>query len=171
MIITKRKYQYEILYTIQGFYYGKWEDETTEEMRKDALERLKEYRTNQPEIPHRIHQEVTKTLIEKQPQPEPTPVIIRSWKKSEGGGWIALFPEIPADANGLLCQSYERIGQHGGASFQIIGHTLPATPEQIEEALAELAAIGHENLVIRKRYTSKMVRACYEKSPNHTQKG
>ena len=39
---------------IQGFYYCSWELETTETSRKDAKERIKEYRQNMPRIPHRI---------------------------------------------------------------------------------------------------------------------
>jgi hypothetical protein len=42
------------LFTVQGFYYGQWEDETTEETRIEALCRLKEYRTNMPEYIHRL---------------------------------------------------------------------------------------------------------------------
>ena len=33
---------------IQGFYYGSWEMVTTETSRKEAKERLKEYRENAP---------------------------------------------------------------------------------------------------------------------------
>jgi hypothetical protein len=42
------------LFTVQGFYCGQWEDETTEETRIEALCRLKEYRTNMPEYIHRL---------------------------------------------------------------------------------------------------------------------
>lgn len=39
---------------IQGFYHGSWELETTETSRKDAKERIKEYRQNMPSVSHRI---------------------------------------------------------------------------------------------------------------------
>ena len=42
------------VYTVQGFYYGTWEDETSEENRRDAIDRLKEYRLNMPEYAHRL---------------------------------------------------------------------------------------------------------------------
>ena len=45
-----QKYEYEI----QGLWYGQWELETCEDNLKDAKQRLKEYRENQPEVCHRI---------------------------------------------------------------------------------------------------------------------
>jgi hypothetical protein len=41
-------------FTVQGFYFGAWEEETSEETRKEALKRLKEYRLNLPQYPHRL---------------------------------------------------------------------------------------------------------------------
>jgi len=42
-------------YIVQGYYQGHgWEDETAEDNRKDARQRLKEYRENQPQYPHRM---------------------------------------------------------------------------------------------------------------------
>ena len=41
-------------YEVQGLYNGEWECLTTEETRKEALERLKEYRENQPGTCYRI---------------------------------------------------------------------------------------------------------------------
>ena len=37
-------------YTVQGFYCNGWEDLTTEETRREAKERLKEYRENAPGV-------------------------------------------------------------------------------------------------------------------------
>lgn len=65
MITTKRKYQYETTYIIQGLYYGQWEDETAEETRKSGLARLKEYRANMPERVHKMVIRTTKTLLVK----------------------------------------------------------------------------------------------------------
>lgn len=52
MSAHKRKTRYE--YEIQGLWGDEWECETTEELIWKARERLKEYRENQPEVPHRI---------------------------------------------------------------------------------------------------------------------
>lgn len=43
-----------MLYIIQGRYGSRWEDETAEETRAEALERLREYRDNMPEYQHRL---------------------------------------------------------------------------------------------------------------------
>ena len=61
-ISIKRKYIYETLYTVQGFYYGEWEDETTEETFRDAKVQLKAYRENMPQYIHRIKRQTTRTL-------------------------------------------------------------------------------------------------------------
>jgi hypothetical protein len=42
------------LFTVQGLYYGQWEDETTETNRREGIDRLKEYRQNMPEYAHRL---------------------------------------------------------------------------------------------------------------------
>jgi hypothetical protein len=42
------------LFTVQGLYYGQWEDETAETSRREGIERLKEYRQNMPEYAHRL---------------------------------------------------------------------------------------------------------------------
>lgn len=42
-----------IIQTYTGAQYG-WEDDCAEHTRKEALERLKEYRLNQPEYQHRL---------------------------------------------------------------------------------------------------------------------
>ena len=44
----------QYVYTIQGYYYNQWEDETTETNRQDAIQRLKEYRENMPQYTHRL---------------------------------------------------------------------------------------------------------------------
>lgn len=41
-------------YIIQGHYGQGWEDETIESTYKEAKARVKEYRENMPEYPHRI---------------------------------------------------------------------------------------------------------------------
>jgi hypothetical protein len=41
-------------YIVQGAYGYGWEDVTAEDERKEALARLREYRENEPQYPHRI---------------------------------------------------------------------------------------------------------------------
>ena len=86
---------------------------------------------------------------------EKTKVIFRAWRGAQGGV-IALFPEIPADNYGHLMQSYEHIGQHGGADC--IGITRPVgrhDADAVKELTAELEAIGY-SLTVCKRATSAM---------------
>ncbi len=44
----------QFVYTIQCYYYNQWEDETSETNRKDAIQRLKEYRDNMTQYTHRL---------------------------------------------------------------------------------------------------------------------
>ena len=73
-----------------------------------------------------------------------TKTIIRRWPTGE---FIALFPEIPVDAEGRACASYTTVGQHGGADYE---HVLEKTRPlfwiaQAEQAfLEELARAGYD---------------------------
>lgn len=52
----KRQNKWSIEHIVQGHYgtgYG-WEDETAEDTRKEARERLREYRENMPQYAHRL---------------------------------------------------------------------------------------------------------------------
>jgi hypothetical protein len=49
-----RKYDY--LFIVQGHYGHGWEDETAEETRAEGRARLREYRANCSEYPHRLIQ-------------------------------------------------------------------------------------------------------------------
>jgi hypothetical protein len=72
----------------------------------------------------------------------PDLVVFRIWK--DGGGVIALFPELPADLLGRFCLSYERVGQHAAADYLgVIRQTLPACPEQYAALARELSLIGY----------------------------
>ena len=78
---------------------------------------------------------------------EKTKVVFRYWEKDV----IALFPEIPADNWGVFCQSYQHIGQHGGADYYgIIDKSRPALPEEYADLRDELEQIGY-NLEVRRR--------------------
>ena len=80
-----------------------------------------------------------------------TRVVFRRWPKSQGGGIIALFPDIPSDPSGRFCLSYEHVGQHGGADYRgVIGSTRPATPFEYRPLQDELTSIGYD-LKIRSR--------------------
>lgn len=50
------KYYYEV----QGNYGQGWECETAEAERIEAIQRLKEYRENMPEYPHRLKKKIDK---------------------------------------------------------------------------------------------------------------
>jgi hypothetical protein len=72
-------------------------------------------------------------------------VIFRKWIKSEGGGIIALFPQIPVNTNSRFVQSYEHVGQHGAADpLIVINKTVPALTEEYEELKRELERRGYD---------------------------
>jgi hypothetical protein len=76
-------------------------------------------------------------------------VVFRKWK--DGFGTIALFPQVPADLYGRYCESYEHIGQHGGACYHgVIMNTLPATEEESAALAEELRTIGYKLRPIRR---------------------
>jgi hypothetical protein len=69
-------------------------------------------------------------------------VVFRKWKN--GFGVIALFPEIPTDLYGRYCESYEHVGQHGGADYWgVIMNSRPATEEESVDLAEELTRIGY----------------------------
>jgi hypothetical protein len=80
-------------------------------------------------------------------------VIFRKWK--DGSSIIALFPEIPADNHGRFCESYEHVGQHGGADYHgVISQSKPATTTEAKDLHDELSHRGY-NLKIMRRATSR----------------
>lgn len=84
-------------------------------------------------------------------------VIFRKWSD---GDIVALFPEIPGDRKGWLCESYMHVGQHGAANCSgVIENTRPASPEEYEALLRELGSIGYGRLRIVKRMTPAMLKA------------
>ncbi len=88
----------------------------------------------------------------------PTIVIFRRWGKMNGGGVIALFPTLPSDDRGLFCESYEHVGQHGGANYyKVIDATKPASLEESDtQALKEeLEGIGYVLKVHRRWQPSR----------------
>lgn len=89
----------------------------------------------------------TEFPVGKEPVSPPTKVIFRHWPLKEGGGVIALFPEIFSNVTstgGCLCQSYERVGQHGGADYNhVMGKTTPANHNEYAKLKHELEQIGY----------------------------
>jgi hypothetical protein len=60
---------------------------------------------------------------------EQTAVIFRVFK--DGGGVVALFPELPGGNNPRYCESFQLLGGHCSASPELTrGYTRPATPEE-----------------------------------------
>lgn len=82
-----------------------------------------------------------------------TKVVFRWWNVSKDV--IALFPYIRHDGNGYVCESYEHVGQHGGADYgYIIRTSRPATPEEYADLKAELENYYGYNLRVMQRRCS-----------------
>ena len=78
-----------------------------------------------------------------------TLVVFRRWR--DNGDIIALFPELPADIYGYYCDSYEHVGQHGGADYQgVIQATVPVKPKDAADLAEELTRIGYDLRPIRR---------------------
>ena len=72
-------------------------------------------------------------------------VIFRKWRGN--GEVIAFFLDQP---DGLYVMSYERVGQHGNASYPH-PQTEAATPAEYAPLLTELRSIGYDDLRVVKR--------------------
>jgi hypothetical protein len=72
-------------------------------------------------------------------------VIFRKWRDS--GDVIAFFPD---QVDGIYISSYEHVGQHGNATYPHSG-TVPASPEEYADLLAELKTVGYNDLRIVER--------------------
>lgn len=80
-------------------------------------------------------------------------VVFRKWYN---GDIIALFPQEPADRYGMFCQSYEHIGQHGGADYDgVVRRTRPAKPGEYADLKDELVGIGYDDLQVAARVTRR----------------
>lgn len=77
-----------------------------------------------------------------------TKVTFRKWK----GEIIALFPDIPWNPHDYTTASYMHVGQHSSADYQyVVAHSRPATEPQYRDLLAELRAIGYDDLRVVQR--------------------
>ena len=55
-----------------------------------------------------------------------------------------MFQELPADLYGHYCDSYEHVGQHGGADYWgVIQQTTPTSPAEAADLAEELTRIGY----------------------------
>lgn len=81
-------------------------------------------------------------------------VIFRWWE----GSVIALFPEEPADYQGYYCESYQHIGQHGGADGSaIVRSSRPATEAEYAALKRELESYPYEyKLTVVQRISRQM---------------
>jgi hypothetical protein len=89
---------------------------------------------------------------------EETVVIFRKFK---GGDVIALMPSIP-DGMGLI-QSYQRIGQHGSASPQLVQVTKLATEEEYAPLKKEMEEWYGYRLKVQKRINWNLMIEAREK--------
>ena len=74
-----------------------------------------------------------------------------TFRKSPEGDVIALFPKLleGQDVHGnQFILSYMHIGQHGGASDDLIDDLSPATSDEYSDLKAELTSIGYELEVV-----------------------
>lgn len=70
-----------------------------------------------------------------------------TFRKFTDGDVIALFPKLfeSQDVHGnQFILSYMHIGQHGGASDDLIDDLSPATADEYSDLKAELTSIGYE---------------------------
>lgn len=73
------------------------------------------------------------------------------FRAQRDGTIIAVWPAIPADNEGNLCQTYEHVGQHGAGDWNVIvRNSFPATPQQYNPLLRELIQIGYNPIIIRR---------------------
>jgi hypothetical protein len=79
-----------------------------------------------------------------------TRVVLRRWPASEGGGIIALMPDVD-EGRGLI-GSYEHVGQHGAASRDVVDRTWPVDPADADaQALVrELTGLGYHVRIVRR---------------------
>ena len=85
---------------------------------------------------------------------EQTLVVFRYWHKpKDHHGVIALFPEV--EHRWPLCNSYEHVGQHGGADYSgVVAATRPASESEYRDLKEELESLGY-NLLIRTKWIRK----------------
>ena len=82
--------------------------------------------------------------------------IIVIFRRDASGECFALFPELPADANGHYCTAYQHVGQHAAADYNLcITKSDPATTDEYADIYDELERRGYI-LIVRSRATPDM---------------
>lgn len=82
---------------------------------------------------------------------EKTIVIFRRWKDT--GNVVAIFPEIPSDNQGYMCEMFEHHGQHTGRDCRgVVGRTTPAKGPDVKALARELRGRGYRLLIRRKAH-------------------
>ena len=72
---------------------------------------------------------------------ETTVVIFRVDRE---GITFALFPELPADNDGIFCDCFQHVGQHSAADYHgCIAYSRPATPDEYADLADELRQRGY----------------------------
>ena len=80
---------------------------------------------------------------------EITPVVFRRWRDTMTV--FALFPTLPSDYEGHFCDSYEHVGQHGGADyFGCVHASEPVSLDEATDLKRELERIGYRLRVIKR---------------------
>jgi hypothetical protein len=86
------------------------------------------------------------------------------------GDVIALFPGRPAGtpSHPRLVSSYMRVGQHGGADFQVVtGRTRLARPVEFASLKRELESLGYD-LIVKERISRRMLDAVDGREPDRS---
>jgi hypothetical protein len=85
-----------------------------------------------------------------------TEVMFRCFNKE--GDIVALFPHELY--NESLINSYQHVGQHSGADYNLcIACSKPATFEQCEDLKKELESIGYNLRIVKKQSRTKLMNA------------
>jgi hypothetical protein len=79
-------------------------------------------------------------------------VIMRRWRAAPHT-IIALFPEMESDRTGLI-NSYEHVGQHGNADYNVVvarTRPVPYNDPEAQELMRELRQIGYDPIMFKRR--------------------
>ena len=69
-----------------------------------------------------------------------------AFRKYPDGDVLALFPEVKADENGNI-MSYQTVGQHGGASPDLLTELPQASEKEAQKLIGELIySVGYDDL-------------------------
>jgi len=89
-----------------------------------------------------------------------TDVIFRKWRTGDNT-IMALFPHTPHGRISTV-ESYEHIGQHGGADYcHCIHMTTPAKENEYKDLFEELESIGYNLNIIKKQNYKKYLKSYY----------